>query len=220
MKSFNKYLTIIICFVVLCLPIMFSSNLISALNLNSVEENKNNAYLNIGLFESGEYVLKLHTGSTIFKTLNCTYNQEIDLTQPEYIIEQRDNLNIYKFLGWWDNINFSGNKITVLKIKEDTNLYAKFHTISISSLNKQKMLIILGSLIGLNILIFIFASFKTASFKGIGRKFSRNKASKNDTEQEIIKIEQDSIKTIEQDKVKVKQDKKENEIKQKNSKNN
>ena len=283
MKSFYKYLTIIICFAVLCFPAMLSTSLFSNLNLNLnlnlTEENKenannaNNAKSNMNLSEfdtpetynvyfrntdetlyqqlsvsSGEeavyteseptkssnltfsysfagwslerfsseivtdfriyedttfyayfsetyidYVLKLYIGATIFKTVNCTYGEIIDLTQTEYKVIRQDERYIYKFLGWWDNPNYSGNEITVFEIKESTNLYAQFHTTEIASLNKQTALIILGSLIGLVILILIFASIRTISFKEVGRKFSRKDISEIKAGQDRIKKEKQEI---------------------------
>lgn len=285
MKSFYKYLTIIICFAVLCFPAMLSTGLFSNLNLNLTEENKDNSNnadntdnaksnMNLSKFDittfnvyfrnaddeslyqqlsvsSGEtaeytgseptkssnltfsysfagwtleklsfedivnitefiidkdttfyayfsetyidYVLKLYIGTTIFKTENCTYGKRIDLTDSEYKVIRQDERYVYKFLGWWDNPNYSGDEVISFDITKDTNLYAKFHTTEIASLNKQTALIILGSLIGIVILILIFASVRVVSFKGTGQKFSRKDISEIKAGQDRIKKEKQEI---------------------------
>lgn len=123
-----------------------------------------------------EYTLLLYYDDlTVFKTVFGHYNEEINLTNSEYKPTKQDSNYYYKFVGWYDNAEFTGDQVTTLRLTEQNiSLYGKFVVTGTAvQINGQTLLIIIISLAVLVTIILIVAitsAVKKSGLKKLSRK--------------------------------------------------
>ncbi|MDD3397288.1 MAG: InlB B-repeat-containing protein [Clostridia bacterium] len=123
-----------------------------------------------------EYTLSLcFTDMTVFKTVNGTYYERIELTDNEYEAIKEDSTHLYQFVGWYDNADLTGNEIAFIYLTEENmSLYAKFNVTEISVvLDSQTILIILiglAVLVVIIVIVVIVSSIKKSGLKKLSRK--------------------------------------------------